>query len=75
MSRLKEIFTGFKNLVLGDPKIKEIARIRMEVCAGCEHASKTVYLHCDLCGCYIPAKARSPISRCPADLWPEIKAE
>lgn len=70
MNKLKEIFVGWKNLLFGNPQTKEMAKKRMEVCSTCEYASKSVYLHCDKCGCYIPAKANSVNSDCPMGLWP-----
>ena len=70
MGKLSEIFIGWKNLVLGDPAIKAMAKERETICAQCEHASKKAYLHCALCGCYIPAKSRSPESMCPDGRWP-----
>ncbi len=69
MGRLAEIWDGWKNFFFPDKEIKILSKKRMEICANCEHASKTVYLHCDKCGCYIPAKARSKDSNCPVGLW------
>ena len=75
MGRISEIVTGWLNLIFGNPKTKTLAKQRMAICANCEHASKSVYLHCNLCGCYIPSKANSPDSDCPAGLWPIVDEE
>jgi len=69
MSKFKEILTGWANLVFGNKEIKKMASERMAVCARCPHASAKMYLHCDVCGCYIPAKARSRESDCPLNFW------
>ncbi|MCF8372231.1 MAG: hypothetical protein K9H64_11455 [Bacteroidales bacterium] len=69
MGRLKEILIGWRNLIFGNPQTRQLAKERMEICGTCEHASRSVYLHCDRCGCYIPAKANSPDSNCPVGLW------
>jgi len=69
MGRLIEIWQGWKNLFFTSKEIKALAKERMDICATCKHASTTVYLHCDKCGCYIPAKARSKDSNCPIGLW------
>ncbi len=69
MAKIQEIITGFRNLLFGNPEIKALAKKREAVCATCPHASSQTYLHCGLCGCYIPAKSRSPLSKCPDGRW------
>ncbi len=69
MSKFSEILNGWKNLLLGNPEVRKMANDRMAVCEKCSHASEKIYLHCSLCGCYIPAKARSESSHCPIELW------
>jgi hypothetical protein len=70
--KLKDIILGWKNLIFTSPEIKKMAAEREAICAKCEHASKTIYLHCNLCGCYIPAKTRSKDSSCPDGRWPLV---
>ncbi len=70
MSRISEIFSGFRNLLFGNPAIEQMAQEREAICAICPHAGVSIYLHCNLCGCYIPAKSRSPLSKCPDGRWP-----
>ena len=62
MSRLSEIFSGWKNYIFDNPIVEEKAKERMETCVGCEFLSNRNY--CDLCGCYMPAKVRSTRSHC-----------
>lgn len=75
MSILSEIYAGWKNFIFENPKVEAEAKRRIEICAGneekqlkkCDHFrdNKT----CAKCGCYMPAKARSPKSTCPAGKW------
>jgi hypothetical protein len=69
MATLKEIFKGWRNLAFGNLEVRKLAQTRMSVCSKCHHASAKTYLHCEVCGCYIPAKARSPESECPLNFW------
>ncbi len=71
MSKIAEIWVGFRNLIFGNPTIKKMAEEREAICALCPHAGLELYLHCNLCGCYIPAKSRSPKSKCPDGRWPD----
>jgi len=68
MSKLEEIYSGWKNLLTGDFKIE--AESRAKICAECPLNKKNF---CDTsmggCGCYIPAKTSSPNSKCPKGLW------
>lgn len=67
MSRLSEIFKGWKNYVFPNPDIEKLAKERMEICVGCEFLSNRN--SCELCGCYMPAKVRSPKSHCNEKKW------
>jgi len=67
MSRLSEIFKGWKNYVFPNPNVEELAKERMEICVGCDDLTDRNY--CELCGCYMPAKVRSPKSRCKGKKW------
>ncbi|MCX6256547.1 MAG: hypothetical protein NTW49_01380 [Bacteroidia bacterium] len=75
MSKFKEIYTGWKNLTTGgNEESSKLAEERMKICGRCIHTSEKVYLHCGVCGCYIPAKVRSPESECPLNFWMIIPA-
>ena len=67
MSRLSEIFKGWRNYVFPNSDVEELAKERMKTCVDCEFLSRRNY--CELCGCYMPAKVRSPKSRCKAKKW------
>lgn len=67
MSRLSEIFNGWKNYTFPNAKVEEEAKKRMEICVECENLRKNN--SCKLCGCYMPAKVRSPKSKCLINKW------
>ena len=67
MSRLSEIYEGWKNLTFPNPKIEEEAKRRMAICCDCTKLLKNN--SCALCGCYMPAKVRSPKSHCKLKKW------
>lgn len=67
MSRVSEIFKGWKNYVFTNPDVEELAKERMEICVKCDFITDRNY--CELCGCYMPAKVRSPKSKCRAKKW------
>ena len=67
MGKVGEIVKGWKNYVFANPVVEELAIERMEICVGCEFLSRRNY--CDLCGCYMPAKVRSPRSKCRVKKW------
>jgi len=67
MSKLSEIFNGWKNYTFPNKRVEEKAKKRMEICIGCEYITKRNY--CALCGCYMPAKVRSPKSHCYVKKW------
>jgi hypothetical protein len=67
MSRLSEIYEGWKNYVFLNPRIEEQAKKRMEICVNCDKLLKNN--SCKLCGCYMPAKVRSPKSYCYDKKW------
>mgnify|MGYP006921381677 CR=1 FL=1 len=82
---LKEIVSGHKNFIFPSKEIEELANVRAEICASCEHADpnhpfkkfipeeKRIEiikgLGCKLCGCPLSAKTRSVMSTCPKDKW------
>ena len=69
MSILAEIYDGWKNFIFENPSVEEEAKRRIGICVEnkCKkfNPSKT----CGVCGCYMPAKARSIKSKCPIGLW------
>jgi hypothetical protein len=67
MSRISEIYAGWKNFTFPDPNVEQEAKRRMEICVGCKNLTKKNY--CKLCGCYMPAKVRSPKSHCIIKIW------
>jgi hypothetical protein len=70
VDKSKEIATGYKNLIWKDEEIEKIAEKRGKICESCGELNKAgFYLYCDLCGCYVPAKLRSPESTCAANKW------
>ena len=67
MSRLSEIFEGWKNYTFPNPTIEKQAKRRMEICVGCDRLTDRNF--CKQCGCYMPAKVRSPKSKCWLRKW------
>jgi recombinational DNA repair protein RecR len=68
MSQLSEILEGWTNLTFPlSPKIKELAKKRIEICVNCDKLNKRNF--CKVCGCYMPAKVRSRRSKCLKNLW------
>lgn len=80
MSKLQEMYNGWKNLVVPEeelkPYIEKVAKGRLDICNKCPHHSKNVAQpslstqirfddHCTLCGCTLSAKTRSLLSECP----------
>jgi hypothetical protein len=76
---LKEIYDGWKNLVFENEEVEKLAKERIKQCAGFEDENNVIVLKkcdhfsdnkiCGKCGCYMPAKARSPRSSCPIGNW------
>ena len=67
MSRLSEIFEGWKNLTFLNPEVEEQAKIRIAICVDCTKLNSRNT--CMLCKCYMPAKVRSPKSKCVIKKW------
>jgi len=64
MSKLEEIYSGWKNLITDE--FKETAEERAKICAVCP---KNILNVCSSCGCPLSAKTRSPNTKCPENLW------
>jgi hypothetical protein len=80
MSKLQEIYDGWKNLIIPEEKLKphieKVAKARLNICNTCEFDSlkdESLKLrfdrHCTNCGCTLAAKTRSLTSSCPIDKW------
>lgn len=67
MSRLTEIYEGWKNYIFQTPEIEVLAKERIAVCAVCIHLN--ILDICSRCSCPKAGKARSPESRCPENSW------
>ena len=65
-SKFQRIVDGWKNLIVRDPQIEELALSRAKFCAVC---SKNKYNVCTICNCPLPAKTRSPEEKCDRGLW------
>ena len=79
MSKLQEMYDGWKNLLIPatelKPHIEKIAATRLNICNTCEFDSNKLVTkvrfdrHCTHCGCTLAAKTRSLISACPIGKW------
>lgn len=67
-NKLFEIFDGWKNLTFPNANVECEAKRRIEICINnCDKLTKKNT--CKLCGCYMPAKVRSPKSKCLDNKW------
>jgi len=64
--KVKSIYTGWRNVIWKDKETEEESMRRVEICADCKHNKNNFCLQC---GCWIPAKARSMVERCPINKW------
>lgn len=72
---LKEIITGWANVVFTDEQIEELSKQRLSICNACEHKDELKMIKADICnkcGCPLIAKTRSPESKCPINKWDNI---
>jgi len=67
MTKLEEIYTGWKNYIFPHPEIEKEAKRRMSICIECEKLKPNNV--CSLCGCFMPAKVRSIKSTCVLKKW------
>lgn len=51
--------------------LPEIAKLRMDVCKGCEYFIKLTH-QCKKCGCIMNAKTKLLDAECPMSKWPPI---
>lgn len=68
-NKLLKIYAGWKNLLFPNPEIEELAKKRIVICIDNKCNNLNEYDICEKCGCYIPAKVRSPKEKCPEKLW------
>ena len=69
MSRLSEIYDGWKNYVFPNPQVEEEAKKRMAICVKNDCGKLRPNNTCALCGCFMPAKVRSIKSHCVLKKW------
>jgi hypothetical protein len=69
MSRLSEIYDGWKNYVFPNPQVEELAKSRIAICVENSCGKFKQNNTCALCGCYMPAKVRSIKSHCNLKKW------
>ena len=67
MSKLSEIYEGWKNLTFPNKRIETEAKRRINICIDCDKLNNRNF--CVLCGCYMPAKVRSSKSHCRIKKW------
>lgn len=67
LERLTEIYQGWKNFAFPNPETEEMAKKRITICVDCDKLKRNNT--CALCGCYMPAKVRSPKSHCRLKKW------
>jgi len=67
--KVKSIVTGWRNVIWKSPEIESEAIRRVKICSDCEHSKNNAF--CKVCGCWIPAKARSMEEGCPINKWNE----
>lgn len=67
MSKLSEIYNGWKNFTFPNKRVEKEAKRRIIICTDCDKLNKRNF--CNLCGCYMPAKVRSPKSHCRIKKW------
>lgn len=77
MNKFMEILTGWKNLMIRNSFVEEIALERLEECSKCN--SNTTYPNvnmlsrCSICHCVLEAKSRNLDSDCPVNKWRKLE--
>jgi len=68
--KLKDIINGWKNVIITDANVEEIAEVRQLICNGCDKKTEMLGMEvCGLCHCPLLAKTRSTDNRCPLGKW------
>jgi hypothetical protein len=53
----------------GDEEVEQTVRLsRYEICKACDQLEQD-WLYCKICLCYMPVKARLPLTSCPKNKW------
>ena len=68
---LKNVYEGWKNVVITDEQVEQMAKERIEICNQCPERMKSINV-CGLCHCPLIAKTRSPQEQCPQGKWKVI---
>jgi hypothetical protein len=66
-TKIAMILDGWKNLIVTNPKVEELAQQRATICAGCKELNNLLF--CKACGCFVPAAIRSKNKKCKLKLW------
>lgn len=66
MSKLKEIISGWSNVIWENPRIEKIAMDRAIICSECPENKNNI---CNICKCPLISKTRSEYSKCPQAKW------
>jgi len=68
--KINNIINGWKNVIIKDEDIEELAKTRIQVCNNCPNKMKQLGLDvCGLCHCPLMAKVRSLDEVCPIKKW------
>ena len=71
---LKEIVSGWMNVIVKTDEVEQASIKRMKICDSCPSKTKQLGIDvCDECSCPLIAKTRSMESRCPLNKWEAIK--
>jgi len=66
IDQLRSILSGWKNVLIVDQGVEELAQERGQVCLSCPHKKR---ITCGLCGCPLKAKLRAVDAKCPDNRW------
>lgn len=80
---IKEILNGWKNFLISNPIVEDIAKDRSKICSQCpsakygkhsailkDYTTKEIEgYYCGECKCPLSVKVRSTISQCPLGKW------
>ena len=70
MIDIKNIWNGWKNVIITDENIEAAAEVRLLICNGCDKKTSMITVDvCGLCHCPLIAKTRSKNERCPLGKW------